>query len=108
MKTERPLMSPFPPASAHRTWAEIVPEALIQNIRALQSAVGAKVGLVAVVKANAYGHGFDHVVPALAPHARMFGVANVAEAHAVRSLAPEHPILLLSPALPGERADVVA
>jgi hypothetical protein len=36
------------------------------------------------------------------------GVANLAEAHAVRALAPEQPVLLLSPALPEERADVVA
>lgn len=101
-------MPPFPSATIHRTWAEIAPEALIHNIRALQTAVGAKVGIVAVVKANAYGHGLDLVVPALAPQAKMFGVANVAEAHAVRALAPEHPVLLLGPALPEERAEVIA
>jgi alanine racemase len=101
-------MSSHSPASARRTWAEIAPDALIHNIRALQGAVGSKVGVVAVVKANAYGHGLDLVVPALAPQAKMFGVANLAEALAVRALAPEHPVLLLGPALPGERAEVVA
>jgi alanine racemase len=87
---------------------EIAPAALIHNIRAIQEAIGAKVGIVAVVKGNAYGHGLEHVVPTLAPYAKMFGVANLAEAHAVRALAPEQPVLLLGPALPEERADVVA
>jgi alanine racemase len=105
---KHPLMSPLSSASAHRTWAEITPAALIHNIRALQEAIGAKVGIVAVVKGDAYRHGLEQVVPALAPHAKMFGVANLAEAHAVRALAPKQPVLLLGPALPEERADVVA
>ena len=62
-------MSSYSPASARRTWAEIAPDALIHNIRALQGAVGSKVGVIAVVKANAYGHGLDLVVPALVPQA---------------------------------------
>src|SRR5436190_21304368 len=101
-------MPPCPPIPEYRTWAEIAPTALVHNLRALEAAVGAKAGIVAVVKANAYGHSLDLVVPTLAPHVKMFGVANVAEAHAVRTLAPEHPVLLLSPALSAERADVVA
>lgn len=101
-------MSPFPHAPARRTWAEIDPAAVIHNFRAIQTVVGSRVGVIAVVKANAYGHGLECVAPALAPHAKMFGVANVVEAHAVRAFAPDHPVLLLGPALPDERADVVA
>ena len=102
------VMLPLSPVSARRTWVEIAPNALIHNLRAVQSAIGAKAGVIAVVKANAYGHGLERVVPALAPHAKMFGVANLAEALAVRSLAPDLPVLLLSPALPEERVGVVA
>jgi alanine racemase len=105
---KHPPMSPLSSASVHRTWVEIAPAALIHNIRAVQEAIGANVGIIAVVKADAYGHGLKHVVPALAPHAKMFGVANLAEAHAVRAIAPKQPVLLLGPALPQERADVVA
>ena len=63
---------------------------------------------MAVVKANAYGHGIAGVVPALAPHITMFAVANVAEAHAVRVCAPESQIVLLGPALPDERPEIIA
>lgn len=90
----------------HRTWAEIDGSALAANARTLRAHSGA--GLIAVVKANAYGHGLAHVVPALAPHAEMFAVASTDEAHEVRALAPRTPVLLLGPAVPAERADVVA
>lgn len=58
---------------------------------------------MAVVKADAYGHGVEIVVPALNDLASMFAVANVGEAREVRALAPEHDVLLLSPCLPDER-----
>jgi alanine racemase len=90
----------------HRTWAEIDGTALAANAATIRQHTGAD--LIAVVKANAYGHGVAHAVPALAPQAARFGVANVAEAHEVRALAADTPILLLGPAAPEERADVVA
>jgi len=92
--------------SPHRTWAEIDGSALAANARTIREHTRAD--LIAVVKANAYGHGVAQVVPALVAEAAMFGVANVDEAHAVRALAPQTPVLLLSPAAPGERAEVVA
>jgi alanine racemase len=94
------------PSPPHRTWVEIDGAALAANARTLRDHSGAD--LIAVVKANAYGHGLTQAVPALAPHAAMFGVANVTEAHEVRTLAPGTPILLLGPAAPHERADVLA
>ena len=101
-------MPTHPHEPVRRTWAEIDPSALIHNLRAIESVGTARPGVIAVVKANAYGHGFEFVVPALAPHCKMFGVANIVEAHAVRALAPDRPVLLLGPALPDERADVIA
>jgi alanine racemase len=58
---------------------------------------------VAVVKADAYGHGL-HQTAARLMHAGadLFAVANVAEAAALRELGPGWPILLLSPLLPEE------
>jgi alanine racemase len=95
-----------------RTWAEIDPAALLHNERALRAHANGgtpgKVGVVAIVKANAYGHGVEHVVPALEPVVENFGVANLAEALVVQKLAPSKPILLLSPATPDERADILA
>lgn len=89
-----------------RTWAELDPTALQENVAAIQGHIGGKTGIIAVVKANAYGHGVSQVVAALAPKVPMFAVANLAEAIEVRALVPEHPILLLSPATPNERAEI--
>ncbi len=89
-----------------RSLVEINVEALRANAQYARSRVGAA-GLMAVVKANAYGHGVEWVVPALRDLAAMFAVANVAEAEAVRALAPETDVLLLSPCLPDERAAAV-
>jgi alanine racemase len=63
--------------------------------------------MMAVVKANAYGHGAPAVVRALAGRVEMFGVADVNEAREVRAHAPETPVFILGPALPSERAEVV-
>jgi alanine racemase len=101
-------MLPLSHAPVRRTWAEIDPNALIHNLHAIQTAAGPKVGVIAVVKANGYGHGLEWVVRALAPRVEMFAVANVAEAQAVRLLAADRPILLLGPALPEERAAVIS
>ncbi len=39
------------------TWAEIDLDAIAQNVAAYKRHVGEKVKVIAVVKANAYGHG---------------------------------------------------
>ncbi|RMF30892.1 MAG: alanine racemase, partial [Chloroflexi bacterium] len=43
----------FPPL----TWAEIDLDAIAHNVRAIQAHVGPDTAIIAVVKANAYGHG---------------------------------------------------
>ena len=50
--------------------------------------------VMAVVKANAYGHGIEQVVESLLD-ADGFAVATVAEAARVRSVTRDHPVLLL-------------
>jgi alanine racemase len=100
-----------------RCWAELDEEALLANAAALRSQAGGA-GIMAVVKANAYGHGLAGVVQALAGRVEMFGVANLMEARmareALRDLpdsapnAPETPIFILGSALPAERAAIVA
>ncbi len=89
-----------------RCWAEVDHAALRQNLRALRARVP-QVGLLAVVKANAYGHGLAAVVAEFAGKVDFFGVANFSEASEVARIAPGTPILLLGAALPGEREAVV-
>ena len=90
----------------HRTWAEVDTAALRHNVAVVRALVGERVRIMAVVKANAYGHGVGIVVPALAECVEMFGVANVAEAREVRALAADHPVFILGPALPEERTEI--
>lgn len=59
--------------------------------------------IMAVVKADAYGHGLAGVVSALAENVRWFGVANVAEGLEVTAHAPGK-VFVLGPVLPSERA----
>ena len=85
-----------------RCWAEIDQEALRHNARVVREQVGSGVDIVAVVKANGYGHGMIGVAKAVAPEVQIFGVANLDEAGALRRELP-HPIVLLGPVLPTER-----
>jgi alanine racemase len=91
---------------AHRCWAEIDRAALRHNAQAARKIVGPDVVLLAVIKANGYGHGLVAVADALRDHAQLFGVANVQEALAARNAVP-HPVIILGPALPTERAAIV-
>ncbi len=101
-------MNPRPPSPEHpRTWAEIDTAALRHNVAVVRALTSERVRIMAVVKADAYGHGVGIVVPALAESVEIFGVANVAEARLVRALAEQHPIYILGPALPEERAQIV-
>jgi alanine racemase len=59
-------------------------------------------GLLAVVKANAYGHGAISVASALLNQTTMFGVANLEEARELRETGIQLPILLLGTCLPEE------
>lgn len=81
----------FPSA---RAVAHVDTDALCENYRRICTYAARPV--MAVVKANAYGHGYAHTVPALVDAGcRHFAVATVEEGRAVRALAPEAQILVL-------------
>jgi alanine racemase len=90
---------------AFRCWAEIDKAALRRNADAVRARIGSA-DLLAVVKANAYGHGMLGVAETLADKAQLFGVANLEEATALRNVVP-HPIIILGPAFPQERSEIV-
>ncbi len=97
-----------PDRAAWRVRAEIDHEALRHNAQAVRHAIGTGPGLIAVVKADGYGHGGLEVARTLAPFAEQFGVASLDEARAVRTAVADRDILILSPCLPTERAAAVA
>jgi len=70
----------------------------LSRLRANLAAVKAHVGVskvMAILKANAYGHGLEAVARCLAPQADAFGVALVEEGIALRALGIENPILVM-------------
>ncbi len=90
------------------TRAEIDLAALRHNFQEVLGAVGRGCDVLAVVKADAYGHGVGHVAPALAAAgARLFGVALVEEGVALRRLGIEQPILVLGGVFPGQEAEIL-
>ncbi len=90
----------------HRCWAEIDLAALRHNASVAQQRTGPDVALLAVIKANGYGHGLVPVAEALQQKLQLFGVANLDEAIEARQ-ASSHPVMILGPALPSERAEIV-
>lgn len=97
------------PVPGLRCWAEIDLEALRENARRCSIFAGSRCRLMAIVKADAYGHGLERVVTALANEVDWFGVANLREAQRARIAAgSDLPILILSPPTPGEIESIVA
>lgn len=82
--------------------AEIDLGALRHNLRLLRErAAGAEV--LGIVKADAYGHGVEHVVPVLrAEGVRTFAVASVAEAVRLREIGVTERVLVFAAPLPGD------
>ncbi|OAI42117.1 hypothetical protein AYO41_01160 [Verrucomicrobia bacterium SCGC AG-212-E04] len=88
-----------------RCWAEIHLDALTHNVDVARELAGRDSRVLAVVKADAYGHGAVPLARHLATKCgvRDFGVANVGEAELLRAtLGANVSIELLSPALPAE------
>ncbi len=91
------------------TYAEINLAALAANVRALKRRVGPRVELIAVVKANAYGHGAVEVArTALAHGASRLAVARLEEGIALREAGITAPVLVLGYTLPRSAEDALA
>jgi alanine racemase len=89
----------------YRCWAEIDRSSLRHNAAVVRERIGSA-DLLAVVKADAYGHGLIGVARALANDAQLFGVANLEEAIVLRKEL-SHPIVILGPPLSEERPTIV-
>lgn len=77
--------------------------ALERNLGRIRAALPPHMQYVAVVKADAYGHGMPRMVTRLMQSgASMFAVANVYEAAELREIGRGWPILVLGPVLPEE------
>ncbi len=84
-----------------KNWVEISTDSLRSNAKVLKRHVGPS-QLMAVVKANAYGHGLSETVSVLKGHVDWFGVDSISEAILVRSSGAMEPLLILGHLLDDE------
>ena len=91
---------------ATRTWAEISASAIRANAEVVKKYCPDS-QLIAVLKADGYGHGARLAARALGDAAAQIAVANVTEARELCEGGITRPILILSPALPMERREII-
>jgi alanine racemase len=82
--------------SRHRAWIEIDHAAITHNVGVIRRIAGPEKQVIAVVKANAYGHGDLEVTRTLvAAGVERLGVATLDEGLRLRGAGFEQPVLLL-------------
>lgn len=91
--------------SNYRCWAEIDLAALERNLKSIRAALPERIKYIAVVKADAYGHGMQQTVARLMQAGvDMFAVANVLEAATIREIGTGWPIIVLGATLENEES----
>ncbi|MFN0117668.1 MAG: alanine racemase [Elusimicrobiota bacterium] len=89
------------------TWVEISEEAFIFNLLQIKKYIGNSVQLMAVLKADAYGHGANVLAPiAIENGVDIIGVSSLEEGIALRSSGVKAPILVLAGVFPLENFSV--
>lgn len=90
------------------TWAEIDLDAIAANVHAFREFIGNSIGIYAVIKANAYGHGAIPVVrAALNAGANRVAVHRLIEALPLRRAGIDAPILIMGYTPPAGVATIV-
>jgi alanine racemase len=94
-------------------WVEIDTRALQDNYRLLETLAAPHADLLAVIKADAYGHSHKLCAPALVrAGARWLAVASVEEGAAARAVCDEQKldarILIIGSVFPGQGAELIA
>jgi alanine racemase len=90
--------------SRYLSWAEIDVKQLFKNVENIKAVFDGNRKIMAIVKANAYGHGGREIAKFLSDKVDFFGVANLNEALEIESTGAKNPILLLGLCMPAEYA----
>ena len=85
----------------HGSWIELRTDHLLDNLRTLQKHARQN-DVLAVIKANAYGHGLPEIAQALAGKVTYFGVATLREALELKEHFPQTPVFLFGHLFPHE------
>src|SRR5580700_5453877 len=89
-------------------WVEISTRTLEDNYRFLRTLAGPEADLLAIVKADAYGHSLPVCAPAaVRAGARWLGVTSVEEGVQARAACPESRILVMGGVFPGQGRAIV-
>jgi alanine racemase len=90
-------------------WVEISTRSFEENFRFLSGLTGEDADLLAIVKADAYGHSVSLCAPAaVRAGAKWLGVTSVEEGIAARALCPDVRILVIAGVFPGQGAALIA
>ena len=91
-----------------RTWAEVDLDAIAHNMREIRKITNPDSQIMAVVKADAYGHGFMEVTKTLLENgADRLAIAVLQEGKQLRSRGVTVPILLLGAAMENDIEDII-
>lgn len=91
-----------------RTWAEIDLDALAYNMRGIRRITVPNAMIMAVVKADAYGHGVGECAKTLLDNgADRFAVATLDEALELRQKLADVPIMILGSSMEEEAEDII-
>jgi alanine racemase len=90
------------------TWIEIDLEAIGDNVESIARIAGPRVAIMAVLKADAYGHGAVRVARTVLQHgAQAIAVATIGEAATLRNAGIAAPILVLGYTPPWQVRDAI-
>ncbi|WP_226671382.1 alanine racemase [Metabacillus litoralis] len=85
------------------TWVEVNLDAIKQNVVSMKRHIGDEIDIIAVVKANGYGHGAEQVAKAaIDAGATMLAVAFLDEAISLRNAEINAPILVMGATRPSD------
>lgn len=91
-----------------RTWAEVDLDAIAHNMREIRRITNENTQIMAVVKADAYGHGFMETAKTLLENgADRLAVAVLQEGKQLRSRGVDVPILILGASGPEDAEDII-
>lgn len=92
-----------------RAYAEIDLDNIRYNVENIQRRIGEKTKILAIIKADGYGHGSIPVARFLSRHELVygFGVSTVREAVVLRKAGIKEPILILGYVFPGDFETVI-
>ncbi len=79
-----------------RTWVEVSESAVWHNVQAYKKILPKGIGIMAVIKSNAYGHGLTQMAALLREQVQHFSVVFIEEALALRAAGIKQPILVFS------------